>query len=155
MKKQLLKASNAVLTAFLSFFCVLSCEEPSDLYGPPYDNMGSGAYGCPASEYSEDIEITGTVQNEAQQPIENVQVFSSYKNDTTYTDASGNFAFRYGRGLNPAIIRLNFNDIDGATNGSYQNDTAHVHITYTGGDGGLNSGVGHGSVTKTLREKTE
>ena len=142
MKKRILKKSNAIFAAILALFGVSSCEQ-EDLYG------------CPQSEYSEDIEITGTVQNEAQQPIENIQVVSSYKNDTTYTDASGNFAFHTGKGLKPTILRLNLNDIDGATNGSYQDDTAEVQITYTGGDGSWNAGIGRGSVNKTLRAKTE
>ena len=142
MKKRILKKSNAIFAAILALFGVSSCEQ-EDLYG------------CPQSEYSEDIEITGTVQNEAQQPIENIQVVSLYTNDTTNTDASGNFVFHTGKGLKPTILRLNFNDIDGATNGSYQDDTAEVQITYTGGDGNWNAGVGHGTVTKTLKEKTE
>ena len=142
MKKRILKKSNAIFAAILALFGVSSCEQ-EDLYG------------CPQSEYSEDIEITGTVQNEAQHPIENIQVVSLYTNDTTYTDASGNFAFHTGKGLKPTILRLNLNDIDGAANCSYQDDTAEVQITYTGGDGNWNAGVGHGSVTKTLKEKTE
>ena len=142
MKKRILKKSNAIFAAILALFGVSSCEQ-EDLYG------------CPQSEYSEDIEITGTVQNEAQQPIENIQVVSSYNNDTTYTDASGNFAFHTGKGLKPDNVKLYFHDIDSTDNGSYQNDSADVHITYSGGDGEWNMGIGRGTVNKTLKEKTE
>ena len=138
MKKQLQKTTNAIVASILALFGVSSCEF-ADAYGTPY------------SEY---IEITGTVQNEAEHPIENIQVVSSYRN-TTYTDASGNFALHIGFGVTPDNIKLYFNDIDSAANGSYQNDSADVHITYSGGDGDWNEGVGHGSITKTLKEKTE
>ena len=152
MKKQLLKSSNAIFASILAFFGVSSCSDGTEaLYGVPYEE-----YGCPYSEYTE---ITGTVQNEAEQPIENIQVVSKWENgyieDTTYTDQNGNFELRRD-GLFPnRDIKLYFNDIDGATNGSYQNDSADVHITYSGGDGNWNVGVGHGTVTKTLREKDE
>ena len=151
MKKQLLKTSNAIFASILALFGVSSCE-PADLYGPPPDNFGSAEYGCPYSEY---IEVTGTVKNEAEQPIENIQVVSSYIRDTSYTDANGNFEMRKSDTYPRDNIRLYFNDIDGATNGSYQNDSADVHITYSEGDGNWNVGVGRGSVTKTLREKDE
>lgn len=154
MKKQILKSSNAFFATILALFGVSSCE-PADLYGPPPDNIVA-EYGCPYSEY---IEVTGTVKNEAEQPIENIQVVSQwddgYIKDTTYTDQDGNFALRRD-GLYPnRDIKLYFNDIDGATNGSYQNDSTDVHITYSEGDGNWNAGVGHGSVTKTLKEKDE
>ena len=151
MKKQLLKATNAIFASILALFGVSSCNDDVCLYGVPYEE-----YGCPYSEY---IEVTGTVQNETEQPIENIQVVSQWQNgyieDTTYTDQDGNFALRRD-GLYPnRDIKLYFNDIDDASNGSYQNDSADVHITYSNGDGNWNVGVGRGSVTKTLREKDE
>ena len=153
MKKKLLKTSNSLFAAILALFGVSSCEQ-GDLYGPPYAD--SGLYGCPQSEY---IEVTGTVTNEAEQPIENIQVVSQwddgYIKDTTYTDQNGNFELRRD-GLYPnRDIKLYFNDIDGTANGSYQNDSADVHITYSNGDGNWNAGVGHGTITKTLKEKDE
>ena len=151
MKKQLLKTSNAFFAAILALFGVSSCNDEVLMYGVPYEE-----YGCPYSEYTE---ITGTVQNEAEQPIENIQVVSQwddgYIKDTTYTDQNGNFELRRD-GLYPnRNIKLYFKDIDGTANGSYQNDSADVHITYSEGDGNWNAGIGHGSVTKTLKEKDE
>ena len=151
MKKQLLKSSNAIFASILAFFGVSSCNDDVCLYGVPYEE-----YGCPYSEY---IEVTGTVKNEAEQPIENIQVVSQWENgyveDTTYTDQNGNFEMRKSDTYPRNNIRLYFNDIDGTANGSYQNDSADVHITYSEGDGNWNVGVGHGTVTKTLREKDE
>lgn len=138
MKKSLLKNSNALLAAILALFGISSCEQ-ADLYGSPY------------SEY---IKITGLVQNESNQPIESIQVVSNYR-DTVYTDAAGNFDIKKTGGNVPSSIKLFFNDTDGPANGSYQNDSADVHITYSGGDGEWNAGIGRGSVTKTLKEKTE
>ncbi len=144
MKKILLKQSNAMLSAILALFGVSSCTD-ADLYGSPM-----AEYGIPAAEY---IEITGTVQNEAQQPIENIQVVSDY--DMTYTSADGSFVLRREGVFPDQYMTLQFNDTDGEANGSYQNDTAEVHITYSGGDGSWNRGIGGGTVNKTLKEKTE
>ena len=138
MKKRILKKANALLAAVLAFFGVSSCEFPT-------------AYGEPYSEYTQ---ITGTVKNEAQQPIQNIQVFRPFWcTDTVYTDANGNFILRtIGEEDN---VKLYFHDIDSTDNGSYQNDSADVHITYSGGDGEWNMGIGRGTVNKTLKEKTE
>ena len=145
MKKQLLKTTNAIFASILALFGVSSCNDDVCLYGVPYEE-----YGCPYSEY---IEVAGTVQNETEQPIENIQVVSS--GDTVYTDANGYFEMRKSDTYPRDNIRLYFKDIDGTANGSYQNDSADVHITYSEGDGNWNVGVGHGSITKTLREKDE
>ena len=151
MKKRILKKANALLAPILALFGVAaSCDDGNEIPDLPC------AYGTPTAEY---IEITGTVQNEAEQPIENIQVVSQwddgYIKDTTYTDQNGNFELRRD-GLYPnRNIKLYFKDIDGTANGSYQNDSADVHITYSEGDGNWNAGIGHGSVTKTLKEKDE
>ena len=145
MKKQLLKTTNAIFASILALFGVTaSCDDGNEIPDLPC------AYGTPTAEY---IEITGTVQNEAQNPIENIQVVMGW--DTTQTAANGSFVLRREGDFPVRTVTLQFNDTDENTNGSYQNDTAQVHITYSGGDGNWNAGVGHGSVTKTLKEKTE
>lgn len=145
MKKRILKKANALLAAILALFGVAaSCDDGNEI--PDL----RCAYGTPTAEY---IEITGTVQNEAPNPIENIQVVMDW--DTTYTAADGSFVLRREGDFPVRTVTLQFNDTDENTNGSYQNDTAQVHITYSGGDGNWNAGVGHGSVTKTLKEKTE
>ena len=132
-----MKSSNAVLAAILALFGISSCESPEE-YGQPY------------SEYTQ---INGTVKNEAQQPIQNIQIVRPFYRDTVYTDANGSFVLRTIGESN--TIRLYFNDIDSTDNGSYQNDSADVHITYSGGDGEWNMGIGRSTVNKTLKEKTE
>ena len=146
MKKRILKKSNALLAAILALFGVSSCDGGAEvMYGVIRDE-----YGCPYSEYTE---ITGNVQNEAKKPIENIQVVMDW--DTTYTAADGSFLLRKEGTFPLRTAMLQFNDIDDAANGSYQNDTAEVQITYSGGDGDWNAGIGHGTVNKTLKAKTE
>ena len=145
MKKRILKKANALLAPILALFGIAaSCD----------DGKGNGEdiclYGVPTAEY---IEITGTVQNEAQNPIENIQVVMDW--DTIYTAADGSFVLRREGDFPVRTVTLQFNDTDENTNGSYQDDTAEVQITYTGGDGSWNAGIGRGSVNKTLRAKTE
>ena len=145
MKKRILKKANALLAAILALFGVATgCD----------DGNGNGddicLYGTPTAEY---IEITGTVQNEAQNPIENIQVVMGW--DTTYTAADGSFVLRREDDFPVRTVTLQFNDTDENTNGSYQDDSAEVQITYTGGDGSWNAGIGRGTVNKTLRAKTE
>ena len=145
MKKQLLKKANTLLAPILALFGIAtSCD----------DGSGNGddicLYGVPTAEY---IEITGTVQNEAQNPIENIQVVMDW--DTTYTAADGSFVLRREGDFPVRTVTLQFNDTDEATSGNYQSDTAEVQITYTGGDGSWNAGIGRGIVNKTLKEKTE
>ncbi|MBR0073131.1 MAG: radical SAM-associated putative lipoprotein [Bacteroidales bacterium] len=143
MKKSLLKKSNALLAAILALFGVAaSCDDGN--------NEDVCLYGVPSAEY---IEITGTVQNESQNPIENIQVVWDW--DTTNTAADGSFVLRREGDFPVRTVTLQFNDTDENTNGSYQDDTAEVQITYTGGDGSWNAGIGRGTVNKTLRAKTE
>ncbi|MBR4198552.1 MAG: radical SAM-associated putative lipoprotein [Bacteroidales bacterium] len=145
MKKRILKKANALLAAILALFGVAaSCDDGNEIPDLPC------AYGTPTAEY---IEITGTVQNEAQNPIENIQVVMDW--DTTYTGADGSFVLRREGDFPVRTVTLQFNDTDEASHGRYQNDSAEVQITYTGGDGSWDAGIGHGSVTKTLKEKTE
>lgn len=139
MKKRILKKANALLAPILALFGVATgCNDDVCLYG------------VPTAEYTE---ITGKVQNEAQNPIENIQVVWDW--DTTNTASDGSFVLRREGNFPNRTVTLKFNDIDGEANGSYQNDSADVHITYSGGDGEWNAGIGRGSVTKTLKEKTE
>ena len=145
MKKRILKKANALLAPILALFGVAaSCDDGNEIPDLPC------AYGTPTAEY---IEITGTVQNEAQNPIENIQVVWDW--DTTNTASDGSFVLRREGNFPNRTVTLKFNDIDGEANGNYQNDSADVHITYSGGDGEWNAGIGRGSVTKTLKEKTE
>ena len=145
MKKRILKKANALLAAVLALFGVAaSCDDGNEIPDLPC------AYGTPTAEY---IEITGTVQNEAQNPIENIQVVMDW--DTTYTAADGSFVLRREDDFPVRTVTLQFNDTDENTNGSYQDDTAEVQINYTGGDGSWNAGIGRGTVNKTLRAKTE
>ncbi len=145
MKKRILKKANALLAPILALFGVAaSCDDGRETEEPIC------LYGTPTAEY---IEITGTVQNEAQNPIENIQVVMGW--DTTQTAADGSFVLRREGDFPVRTVTLQFNDTDENTNGSYQDDTAEVQINYTGGDGSWNAGIGRGSVTKTLKEKTE
>ena len=118
-KNRLLKRVYASLMTLLGFTaCGLDPDFP----------FGGGAveYGQPHAEYK----LIGTVKDREGQPIEGIRVvfsprpeeeiYSSYFNDTVYTDAQGRFAKEHLKYDWPDKIpdaQLRFEDVDGPGNG--------------------------------------
>jgi len=133
MKKQLLKASNAIFASILALFGVSSCEDGVE-----------ALYGVETSEF----EIVGTITNEESAPIKDIQVVRHPGFDTAYTDANGNFRI-VNEGFLGGTVFLHIDDVDGDANGSYQSDTAQVVLTRNA------NGLLGATINKTLKEKTE
>ena len=133
MKKILLKISNAFLAAILALFGINSCEDGVE-----------ALYGVETSEF----EIVGTITNEESAPIKDIQVVRHPGFDTAYTDANGNFRI-VNEGFQGGYVLLLIDDVDGATNGSYQSDTAQVILTRNA------QGFLGANINKTLKERAE
>ena len=133
MKKILLKISNAFLAAILALFGINSCEDGVE-----------ALYGVETSEF----EIVGTITNEESAPIKDIQVVRHPGFDTAYTDANGNFRI-VNEAFQGGYVLLLIDDVDGATNGSYQSDTAQVILTRNA------QGFLGANINKTLKERAE
>ena len=133
MKKQILKSSNALLAAILALFGINSCEDGVE-----------ALYGVETSEF----EIVGTITNEESAPIKDIQVVRHPGFDTAFTDANGNFRI-VNEGFQGGYVLLHIDDVDGATNGSYQSDTAQVILTRNA------QGFLGANINKTLKERAE
>lgn len=135
MKAKVLRGINVLLTAILGLFGFSSCFSVPVAYGVPHT----------------DFTIEGTVSNEDNEPLQNIQVVqkggekdgdgNTYWEewpDTLYTDADGKF-YRYYAGDFPLAYRkLVVND----TTGVYASDSIDTSVTYSGGDGHWYSGKG-------------
>lgn len=133
MKNRLLKISNAFLAAILALFGINSCEDGVE-----------ALYGVETSEF----EIVGTITNEESAPIKDIQVVRHPGFDTAFTDANGNFRI-VNEGFQGGYVLLHIDDVDGATNGSYQSDTAQVILTRNA------QGFLGATINKTLKERAE
>lgn len=133
MKNRLLKISNAFLAAILALFGINSCEDRVE-----------ALYGVETSEF----EIVGTITNEESAPIKDIQVVRHPGFDTAFTDANGNFRI-VNEGFQGGYVLLLIDDVDGATNGSYQSDTAQVILTRNA------QGFLGANINKTLKERAE
>lgn len=133
MKNRLLIISNAFLAAILALFGINSCEDGVE-----------ALYGVETSEF----EIVGTITNEESAPIKDIQVVRHPGFDTAFTDANGNFRI-VNEGFQGGYVLLLIDDVDGATNGSYQSDTAQVILTRNA------QGFLGANINKTLKERAE
>lgn len=121
---KLLKLTNRALSGLLVLLGFNSCSKDDD-------NGGSGGpicmYGVPYAQYT----IKGKVQNVPGTSIPGVRVISTQQDqwarkDTLLTNANGEFIFTYYPGEVEQTYKLLFRDIDGATNGSYKEDSVSV-----------------------------
>ncbi len=121
IRKNFLRSTNALiawLLAILGFGC--SINMPVE-------------YGMPHADFIVKGNVTST---ETKQPIENIRV--GMQGDTVYTDKDGNYQVVSGSYPDNQSFAISFQDIDEATNGSYQDVDTLVDFTnteFTGGDG--------------------
>ncbi len=126
MKKNILAGINALIAILMGMLGV-SCHIGYNEYGTPYATF----------------EMSGTVTDEQEQPLENIQVVhqDGWRNgndptrwrdcpDTLYTDADGKFYRHYSGYFPLECQKLVVND----TTGVYASDSIDTTVTYSGGD---------------------
>ena len=134
--------------------------------------LGLSVTGClPALEYGTpeaSYHVKGIVTDKQGQPIEGIGIgqiiewddtgdslrFNGYK-DTT--NAEGRYEVNLGGAFPNRPLSLDFRDIDGATNGSYNDTVVTINtegVNLTGGDGHWYEGVGNITQNVVLTEKT-
>ena len=108
--------------------------------------IGSVEYGTPSADFI----INGVIENQANQPIQNIKVVMT--RDSTNTNTEGKFSLKNRSFPKNQTFNVKIRDIDGAANGSYQDkDTTIVfdNNLYTNGDGHWYSGeVGRSIIIK-------
>ena len=83
--------------------------------------MGGCMYGSPAMEYgtpTATFKVHGQVSSEDQEKIPNIQAIM--ERDTGYTDDQGNYSVQLQEFPHDQEFLLEFKDVDGEENGSYQ-----------------------------------
>ncbi len=161
-KKKCLQGCNGLLGSLLAVMGFSACEKDL-IITPMY-----GALMPDDSPYA-DFMIKGTVTNEADEPVPDIQIRSPWrvtyydkiytlKEDTVYTDANGEFtyAFQLGDSTRDRDVPLLIEDIDGEANGgSYAPDSVSVSfdgVELTGGKGWY-MGKAEKEVNIRLKEK--
>ena len=159
-KKKCLQGCNGLLGSLLAVMGFSACEHDL-MYGAPMPDD---------SPYA-DFMIKGTVTNEADEPLPDIQIRSPWrvtyydkiytlKEDTVYTDANGEFtyAFQLGDSTRDRDVPLLIEDIDGEANGgSYASDSVSVSfdgVELTGGKGWY-MGKAEKEVNIRLKEKQD
>ncbi len=119
MKEKLVLLLNSIFAILAAALGLTGCDK--DPYPAPM-------YGCPPVRY----DIEGRVVNEADEPIEGIEVSldqdSYLPQAPATTDAEGNYGMErsiYDDGYEIAVIA---NDVDGETNGLYASDTVKVKL---------------------------
>jgi len=147
IKTTLFKKSNAFinfLLTLLGFGAV--CTFNGCMYGDPVVE-----YGTPFATFK----VNGNVKAETTtDAIPNIRVVMG--DDTTFTDASGNYQLSNTAFPGNQTFQVKFKDIDGETNGEYQPlDTMvqFVNPEFTGGDDDWDSGETEKEVNVTLKNK--
>lgn len=108
------------------------------------------AYGTPSA----DFKVIGNVTNESNIPLEGIRVVMFP--DSTLTDANGNYEVSVREFPIDQTFYLNFEDIDGATNGSYLQKDSIVNFVdneYQNGSGFWYSGEVSKTVDIKLKEE--
>jgi len=140
LKKSLLKCYNNFLLVMIGLLGFsVACTK-----------TGPVEYGTPSADYV----INGVVKSQTNQPISNIKVVVSY--DSINTNAEGKFSLKNKTFPGNHAFNIKLRDIDGAANGSYQdNDTtiAFNNNSYTNGDGHWYSGKVEQSVEIKLTSK--
>lgn len=129
MKVRINRWYNSILTALLSllgYSC--SSENSLEMYGTPIL-----MYGVPSAEYK----ISGTVTNDNNEAVKGIK--TSLKNivnfngnttvfgiDSVMTDDNGHYDVSLKGFPQNDEIKLIVEDVDGETNGTYQNDTIDI-----------------------------
>jgi putative lipoprotein (rSAM/lipoprotein system) len=148
MKVRFNRWYNTILTALLSLLGYgCSSENSMEMYGSPIL-----MYGVPSAEYK----ISGTVTDEGGKAVEGIKTsvkqVTNYEGkpitfaiDSVLTDANGHYDMTSTHFPQSPEIKLIVEDVDGDTNGAYQNDT--IDINYNNaqkvkdGEGTWNNGT--------------
>ena len=122
----------------LSFFLVILGYQACDVIDPVDE------YGAPSAKYK----VKGTVVSETEElPVKGVRAVlvetydgeeNPYSGDTIYTDADGRFSFEQNRGYIAEKFNLKLQDVDGESNGSFEDREVTVDFKdaeYEGKDG--------------------
>lgn len=123
VKNKFYKTSNAIIFGLLALLgFASSCDKGS-----------KAEYGTPSAKFI----VNGNVDaKESNTPIKNIRVIMN--RDTSFTDGEGHYQVESGEFPNNQTFQINFQDIDGAINGEYQNlDTIveFVNPQFVNGDG--------------------
>jgi len=133
LETRLLKSYNAIIVIFLTLFGYACSKSPIN----PIDIRTE--YGTPSAKFIVQGKVMSVLNNQA---IDNIQVVM--KGDTVMTDQSGNYqvADKFGFPTDQTYT-VQFNDIDGNLNGSFDNLDTTVEFKnpkFTNGDGHWYSG---------------
>jgi putative lipoprotein (rSAM/lipoprotein system) len=147
--RPLTKSINWILAGILTVLGFSGCENNLDEYGSPYATY----------------RFRGLVTNKAGNPVKNIKIEVMELHSHSEHDAIPNpilsnddGSYYVSVGTTPTDeFRIIFSDIDGETNGSYQNDTIPVKITekdyYDKGDGKWYYGAVEKQIDYVLKEK--
>jgi putative lipoprotein (rSAM/lipoprotein system) len=148
--RPLTKGVNWVLAGILSVLGFSGCNK---------EEFGPDEYGTPYASYT----FRGQVTNEAGNTVKNIKI-EIMEGQSGYYNAIQNPILSNDDGSYYVSIetfptdefRIVFSDIDGTTNGSYQNDTIPVKINkgdYSEGNGNWNYGSVEKEINQVLKEK--
>lgn len=123
IRTKFFRGYNAILAGLLSVLGFASCQTDAPV-----------EYGTPNAKFIVNGKVTSV---ETQQPIKDIQV--TMQGDTTTTDENGNFQVMDGSGFpTDQTYSIRFQDIDGESNGNFQDlDTIveFVNPEFEGGNG--------------------
>jgi len=92
--------------------------------------MACTKYGVPVDVVSMDIEGSVVSQDSAKAIVGiEVEVVNALGNATSQTDSNGNFRIGADMDMLDNLIRIHARDIDGSSNGSFQNIDTTLHIS--------------------------
>lgn len=120
-------------------------------------------YGCPFAHY----DVSGEVSDGEGNPVEGIRVAVEWNDangveecslkDTVYTDSNGAFKSRIsGFPIQPEILDVVFEDVDGEENGSFEESSVEVtEIRHDEGDGTImfSNGTYSAEVNVSLKNK--
>jgi putative lipoprotein (rSAM/lipoprotein system) len=134
LRNTFLRGSNKLLGYLLLLLGFSSaCSQMADEYGAPY-----AEYGVPMATFI----VKGNVVSDASdQVIPAVRVVMPF--DTVYTDQNGNYQIENQNYPTDQSFLLEFSDVDGPQNGSFETLDTTVTFSdpqFTGGDGDWNAG---------------
>ena len=134
LKIHLLKRHNKLIGMMLSLLGFgAACTLPACEYGPP-----AVEYGTPHATFI----VKGEVKSEtSSSAIPNIRVVMNY--DTAYTDASGKYQVETSDFPDDQAYLVEFRDVDGTDNGSYQPLDSIVEFVdpeFTDGTGSWDAG---------------
>jgi putative lipoprotein (rSAM/lipoprotein system) len=137
----LIKSTNWILAGVLSVLGFSSCD---------IENHGQEEYGTPYATFT----FRGKVTDEAGKPVKDVKIEvmeeqSEQPVNPVLTNASGDYTSTF-QDFPMQNFRVIASDIDGETNGSFQNDTVQVKISKEDFDDKGNGNWNQGSATKVV-----